>query len=412
MSDPDRESEHDRGRRRDPDAAAWARAGIPHDEVAGWVRWRIGPRDARAWRQAGVADGLTAAQWQTAGVTPSTVDDWRDAGIAPNEAVVWHEMGFDLAAAKEAKDRGDDPTAAMEARDATRRGFTMSTGAVHALGPMPKGTAGDPVQKFLRSGADQRLLHEYMQHRWMDDDAIAWARQGIGAAEAYLWHDLGLTPAEAGRLQADGHSVGDVVRDWWAAGIPVDEVADWIGAGLSPAEAVEQRAAGVTVDEAAALRALRRDEEAPPAGPHAALLGRMGPPGNERRGPPPADEPAARAAVTDAFIHMFTARDPDGGLARVDGGANLGPSADAAGERIGGHPSTVVTVTVTAVRFLNDHEARALYDLDVRGGMTTRLSGQLGGAVLVDGVWKVARETVTQLLGLAGVTCPPRPADG
>lgn len=118
-----------------------------------------------------------------------------------------------------------------------------------------------------------------MQHRWVDESAIAWARQGIGASDAYLWHDIGLTAEEAGRLVADGQAIGDVVRTWWATGIPFAEVTDWIGAGLSPAEAVAQRADGVTAEEAAALRALRRDE-APPrsgaSGPASELTARMG----------------------------------------------------------------------------------------------------------------------------------------
>lgn len=96
-----------------------------------------------------------------------------------------------------------------------------------------------------------------MTRQWFDDSAVAWAREGIDAVEAQLWKELGLRPAETGRLVRKGATVHQTVRDWWAAGIPIDEVSDWIGAGLKPQEAADQRARGVTAEQAAALRALR-----------------------------------------------------------------------------------------------------------------------------------------------------------
>ena len=83
------------------------------------------------------------------------------------------------------------------------------------------------------AGVDPRVIHSYAQHQWTDESAVAWAKQGIEANEAYMWHELGLKPAEAGRLELLGRTVGDVVREWWTAGIPFEEFADWIGAGLS-----------------------------------------------------------------------------------------------------------------------------------------------------------------------------------
>jgi hypothetical protein len=236
-------------------------------------------------------------------------------------------------------------------------------------------------------------------------------RRLIPASEAYLWHDLGLTAAEAGRLVAAGTSVGEVVRDWWPTGIPFGELAEWIGAGLSPAEAVEQRANGVTTEQAAALRALRQgsDDEPPPRQVPADLVARMGPPGAERPGPPPADVPAARAEVERAFTTMLNTFDAGGGLALVEGGSNLGPSLAEARTRTGADGASVTTIAVTGVRFINDHQARVSYDLTVRGGFNTQIPGRVGGAVLVGGVWKATRETVTSLLALAGVECPPPP---
>lgn len=393
---------------RSREEAAWARAGVPHDDVAGWRRWRIEPADARAWRAAGVTDGLTAAQWETARVTPRTVRAWVAEGISPTEAVRWHEFGFGLEGAKAERAQGRSPTQALEARAATHQAASARAGL---MGGSPD--PNDPVHRFLQGGGDHRLLHDYMQHRWVDESAIAWARQGIGASDAYLWHDIGLTAEEAGRLVAGGQAIGDVVRTWWATGIPFDEVADWIGAGLSPAEAVAQRAAGVTAEEAAALRALRRDEAPPPrpgaSGPAAELSARMGPPGTERPGPPPRDQEGAKAAIVTAFEEMLVARDDGGGLARVEGGNNLGPSIMEARRRVGGGTGSTTSVRPTAVRFVNDHQARVLYDVDVNGGLTSQLQGRLGAAVLVDGEWKVTRDTVVDLLRLAGVHCPPPP---
>ncbi|HEX4700668.1 MAG TPA: hypothetical protein VH352_00940, partial [Pseudonocardiaceae bacterium] len=78
------------------------------------------------------------------------------------------------------------------------------------------------------------------------------------AWDARMWQAIGLTAAEAGELSKADQTPATVIKEWWRAGIPFDEVAEWIGAGLTSAEAVTQRANGVTVEQAAALRALRR----------------------------------------------------------------------------------------------------------------------------------------------------------
>ena len=51
---------------------------------------------------------------------------------------------------------------------------------------------------------------------------------------------LGVRPREALRLEARGIHATDVVRDWWAAGIALDQVAAWLGAGLKPGEAADR----------------------------------------------------------------------------------------------------------------------------------------------------------------------------
>jgi hypothetical protein len=45
----------------------------------------------------------------------------------------------------------------------------------------------------------------------------------------------------------------------------------------------------------------------------------------------------------------------------------------------------------------------------VSGGHNVQFRDRPGKAVLVDGVWKVDRDTFCQMMQMAGVQCPPRP---
>jgi hypothetical protein len=241
-----------RGEEPPEDAAAWQAEGFPPDEARVFQRWRITLADAVAWRQAGVPEGVRAAQWTTAGATPGTVSSWRAAGIDAGEAVHWHEMGYDLRSASDAKRRGLTPDTAFASRPRAKAvqaggGFSRSFGA---------GQAG-LARKFLEAGVPGQILHGYLTRNWIDDDALPWAKAGLDAGDAQLWRMLGITPGEAARLSAKGGNPAEIVRDWWQAGIPFDEAADWIGAGLTPEEAADQRAKGITAEQAAALRALR-----------------------------------------------------------------------------------------------------------------------------------------------------------
>ncbi len=255
----------DEGEKREPEPLdQWIQAGIPRDEAETWRNWRYRINEATAWRHAGVFGGLQAAQWATAGVTPLTVNQWRAAAIAATEAVHWHELGFDLESAKQHKASGLTPDQAFHRQ---RPSFGSSPGfaAVSRAGSgrmlrRPGGPRSD-VDKFMQAGVPGQILHSYMARQWFDDIALSWAKEGIDAAEAQLWQELHLKPSEAGRLNRQGVTVSQTVRDWWRAGIPIDEVADWIGAGLKPDEAAEQRARGITAEQAATLRALRDEPE-------------------------------------------------------------------------------------------------------------------------------------------------------
>lgn len=108
------------------------------------------------------------------------------------------------------------------------------------------------VEKFVEAGVPPQLLHSYLVRQWFDDEAVAWAKEGIDGGEAPVWNALGLRPDTAGRLVRHGTTLADTVRDWWCSGIPISEVADWIGTGLTPEDALRHRSgrspasAGVT----------------------------------------------------------------------------------------------------------------------------------------------------------------------
>src|SRR5271169_4270361 len=112
---------------------------------------------------------------------------------------------------------------------------------------------GGPVQAFIEAGVPPEMLHSYMAKQWFDDEAVAWAKEGVGGAEAQIWKALGLRPNQAGRLVRKGAVLAYTVRDWWGAGIPFSEVALCIGAGLTPEEAFRQRS-GRLVTSARVMR--------------------------------------------------------------------------------------------------------------------------------------------------------------
>ncbi|WP_158893567.1 hypothetical protein [Amycolatopsis anabasis] len=232
---------------------AWLAAGWRRPEAQAWRRWNFTLDQAREWRESGVAEALTAAQWQAAGVEPRAVGDWVAARITSAEAVRWHEFGYDLEQAREHAKQGRGPDEAYQQETIARR-FTGGSRQPR----MAAARSGERIQAFLKAGVQHDVVRGYLSADWLDDTALAWAEQGIQVWDARIWKSLGLTPAEAAELQQAEVTPMRAVEEWWRAGIPFDEVADWLGAGLTAAEAAEQRAAGVTVEQAAALRALRR----------------------------------------------------------------------------------------------------------------------------------------------------------
>lgn len=383
------------GARPEPEPISeWIAAGFAEGAAKVWRAWRTPIATARLWVDAGVSNGLTAFQWSAAGVTPTTVVSWRAIGIEAPEALRWHQFGADLEVARRERQQGHSPEQFL-----TR--FPPQGPAMQ----MRMAGGGRWFMAHWRDSVNPQVMATYMQHGWIDDHALEWARRGIPASAAYLWHDLGVRPEEAERIVARGLSVEQVIRAWWQAGIPIDEVADWLAAGFSPAEALEQRGRGVTSDEAAALRALRVGEsESEAAGrrPNGGL--RQGPPPQFPAGPPPPDEEGCQLEITRAFSEAFTV-DADGAIPAVDG-ANpkavcvthaCGLSADS----IMGRPS----VKVESIQFLNDREAAVSFQVEPITQRGPRMNDWCGRAVLIDGIWKVARETFCQIVRMSGFAC-------
>ena len=69
--------------------------------------------------------------------------------------------------------------------------------------------------------------------------------------------------------------------------------------------------------------------------------------------------------------------------------------------RLAAYSGRVGTVRMTS-------ERSATFDYDVLNGGSVVIPGQHGVAVLVDGHWKVSRDTVCALLAQGGISCPPR----
>jgi hypothetical protein len=91
----------------------------------------------------------------------------------------------------------------------------------------------------------------------------------------------------------------------------------------------------------------------------------------------------------------------------LEGGSNLGPTLEMIRYRL---PRDQRADTyVEYVRMLSEDEAEVHFVLVYPGGVTAPRFPFTGHAVLIDGDWKVARETWCRLIGSIGIPCPPPP---
>jgi hypothetical protein len=167
-------------------------------------------------------------------------------------------------------------------------------------------------------------------------------------------------------------------------------------------------------DDGTALRVPRHDEKADlgSSGRAQRLPLRQGPPRIEQTGPPPEDEVAARAEISQAFADMGEVDEDSGTIPSVEGSEGLAACREQATElarvRFGGQvPEVTVAFVVDTVRFLNDHEAVVTYTAQITGTLNITLGNRPGRSIVVDGEWKVTRETFCEWAQVGGVQCPP-----
>jgi hypothetical protein len=123
----------------------------------------------------------------------------------------------------------------------------------------------------------------------------------------------------------------------------------------------------------------------------------------------PQDPETARAEIVAAFTGCRTVSDDGQSIPTVEKGETLGPILVAANQRQAGiAPETAdVTIAVDEITFFDATHAATWISITVDG--RTMLQHHRGDALVVEGVWKVARSTFCGLMAMAGVPCPPEP---
>jgi hypothetical protein len=127
---------------------------------------------------------------------------------------------------------------------------------------------------------------------------------------------------------------------------------------------------------------------------------------HEPVGPPPDDVDAARQASEYAFTDPME-RAADGTLVNVEDGVALKQYADQVVARAGRWITERVNV-VELIKFMDATRAVVYTRAELRDGTPPpAIFHQEGWAVLVDGRWKVSRETIRDRWQQAGIRIPP-----
>ncbi len=115
-----------------------------------------------------------------------------------------------------------------------------------------------------------------------------------------------------------------------------------------------------------------------------------------------------RAEITAAFSASGTVSEDGRSVPTVEGGETLGPTLTAARERRRdiAPERADVQITVAEIAFVDATHAAVWFSISV-DGRTLLAEEHRGDAVIVAGAWKMARSTFCQLMGMAGVPCPP-----
>ncbi len=124
-----------------------------------------------------------------------------------------------------------------------------------------------------------------------------------------------------------------------------------------------------------------------------------------RRGAQPDDPDVARRDIEDAYGRSNDLSDDGQSIPTVERGGNLGPTLVAARSAQPHYAVRNVEIVVDEVAFADPEHAAVLFSIALDGQVA--LGRRRGDAVIEDGVWKMARSTFCQLMGMAGVQCPP-----
>lgn len=122
------------------------------------------------------------------------------------------------------------------------------------------------------------------------------------------------------------------------------------------------------------------------------------------------DEAAARAEIEAAFATFVNDELPtEQNVAVVEDGENLIETYDAVEAANPDAPS--VTAKVDSIAFTSSTTADVTYSLFPVGpeGGQPLVANLAGGAILIEGKWKVTRATVCDLFALGGTECPTTP---
>ncbi|MDT3443615.1 MULTISPECIES: hypothetical protein [unclassified Pseudofrankia] len=123
-----------------------------------------------------------------------------------------------------------------------------------------------------------------------------------------------------------------------------------------------------------------------------------------KAGHQPQNPAAAQRAIQQAYAQAFTGgQDPAHSLAAVQDGPAL---ADTLAQAMQNFPEATATAAVTTsdIVFTDPRNAWLRFHITYQGGLDFGV--QSGTAVLVDGHWKVSRQTFCTVMGWAGATCP------
>ena len=128
------------------------------------------------------------------------------------------------------------------------------------------------------------------------------------------------------------------------------------------------------------------------------------PPAGEEQ---PADVEAAADGVRTAYQTVFThGSDPETNAQYMEDAENVGEAGKQVKENFSEAADTV-TIEVGEIRFLSATEAALYFELKYEGGAL--FGQQVGYAKLIDGTWKISRDTLCMVFGWGGGQCDPPP---